>query len=193
MTNGIVSALGRNASEGARGGYIFNSMQMDAAINPGNSGGALVDLQGELIGVPTLAIINPQFNSPANGVGFAIPSSRVEFIVPQLIQSGRVTDNGLGDLGVEVTTVTARLASQNQFPVNQGVLIIKVTAGSPGEQAGLKEGDIIVQIDNTVVTDLSEFNNYVLSKNPETQVTLHVYQGNQLQTVTATLGTLKLP
>ena len=91
------------------------------------------------------------------------------------------------------TLVTVRLASQNQFSVNQGVLIIKVTAGGPGEQAGLKEGDIIVQIDNTVVTDLSEFNNYELSKNPETQVTLHVYQGNQLQTVTATLGTLKLP
>ena len=72
---------------------------MDAAINPGNSGGALVDLQGELIGVPTLAIINPQFNSPASGVGFAIPSSRVEFIVPQLIQSGRVTDSGLETLG----------------------------------------------------------------------------------------------
>ena len=92
------------------------------------------------------------------------------------------------------TLVTVRLASpQNQFSVNQGVLIIKVTAGGPGEQAGLKEGDIIVQIDNTVVTDLSEFNNYELSKNPGTQVTLHVYQGNQLQTVTATLGTLKLP
>ena len=62
------------------------------------------------------------------------------------------------------TLVTVRLASQNQFSVNQGVLIIKVTAGGPGEQAGLKEGDIIVQIDNTVVTDLSEFNNYELSQ-----------------------------
>ncbi|MGZ3610772.1 MAG: PDZ domain-containing protein [Ktedonobacteraceae bacterium] len=62
-----------------------------------------------------------------------------------------------------------------------------------GDQAGLKEGDIIVQIDNIVVTDLSEFNNYVLSKNPGTQLMLHVYQGNQHQTVTVTLGTLKLP
>ena len=112
VTSGIVSALGRNVPEGAGGGYIFNSIQIDAAINPGNSGVALVDLQGELIGVPTIAIINPQFNAPASGVGFAIPSSRVEFIVPQLIQSGRVTDSGLGDLGVEVTTVTARLASE---------------------------------------------------------------------------------
>jgi len=101
VTSGIVSALGRDISEGKGGGYILNSIQMDAAINPGNSGGALVDLQGDLVGVPTLTIINPQFESPASGIGFAIPSSCVEFIVPQMIEHGKVTDSGLGYLGIE--------------------------------------------------------------------------------------------
>jgi S1-C subfamily serine protease len=193
VTGGIVSALGRDISEGKGGGYILNSIQMDAAINPGNSGGALVDLKGDLVGVPTLTIINPQFESPASGIGFSIPSTRVEFIVPQLIQSGKVTDSGLGYLGIEGTTVTPKIAAQNQFPVNEGVLVVKVVSGGPADQAGLKVGQIIVQIDNTPVTDISELNNYVLSKTPGTQVTLQVYQGNQKQTVKLTLGTLLLP
>jgi S1-C subfamily serine protease len=193
VTGGIVSALGRDISEGKGGGYILNSIQMDAAINPGNSGGALVDLKGELVGVPTLTIINPQFESPASGIGFAIPSSRVEFIVPQLIQSGKVTDSGLGYLGIEGTTVTPKIAAQNQLPVNEGVLVVKVVSGGPADQAGLKVGQIIVQIDNTKVSDIAELNNYVLSKTPGTQVTLQVYQGNQKQTVKVTLGTLPLP
>jgi S1-C subfamily serine protease len=193
VTGGIVSALGRNVPEGAGGGYILNSIQMDAAINPGNSGGALVDLKGELVGVPTLTIINPQFEAPASGIGFSIPSSRVDFIVPQLIQSGKVTDSGLGYLGIEGTTVTAKIAAENQFPVNEGALIVKVTPGGPADQAGLKVGQIIVQIDNTKVTDMSELSSYVLSKSPGTQVTLQVYQGNQLQTARVTLGTFPLP
>jgi S1-C subfamily serine protease len=190
VTGGIVSALGRDISEGKGGGYILNSIQMDAAINPGNSGGALVDLKGDLVGVPTLTIINPQFESPASGIGFSIPSSRVEFIVPQLIQSGKVTDSGLGYLGIEGTTVTPKIAAQNQFPVNEGVLVVKVVSGGPADQAGLKVGQIIVHIDNTPVTDIAALNNYVLSKTPGTQVTLQVYQGNQKQTVKVTLGTL---
>jgi S1-C subfamily serine protease len=193
VTGGIVSALGRDISEGKGGGYILNSIQMDAAINPGNSGGALVDLKGDLVGVPTLTIINPQFESPASGIGFAIPSSRVEFIVPQLIKDGKVTDSGLGYLGIEGTTVTPKIASQNQLPVNEGVLIVKVVPGGPADQAGLKVGEIIVQIDETQITDIAELNNYVLSKSPGTQVTLQLYQGNQKQTVKVTLGTLPLP
>ena len=72
-------------------------------------------------------------------------------------------------------------------------MIVKVTPGGPADQAGLKVGEIIVQIENTKITDMSELSNYVLSKTPGTQVTLQVYQGNQLQTVKVTLGTLPLP
>ena len=87
VTNGIVSALNRTVSEGQGGATIHNAIQTDAAINPGNSGGALVDMQGNVVGIPTLTAIDPEFNTPANGVGFAIPSNRVKSIVTQLIQT----------------------------------------------------------------------------------------------------------
>ena len=88
VTNGIVSALKRSVSEGPGGATIQNAIQTDAAINPGNSGGALVDLQGNVVGIPTLTAIDPEFNTPAIGVGFAIPSNRVKSVVTQLIQTG---------------------------------------------------------------------------------------------------------
>src|SRR5438270_8037665 len=86
VTNGIVSVLKRTVSEGQGGPTIQNAIQTDAAINPGNSGGALVDLQGNVVGIPTLTAIDPEFNTPANGVGFAIPVNRVKTILPQIIQ-----------------------------------------------------------------------------------------------------------
>src|SRR5256886_6735666 len=102
VTNGIISALGRNVDEGQGSAIIPNAIQTDAPINPGNSGGALVDLQGNLIGIPTLTAIDPEFNAPANGVGFAIPSNRVNFIATQIIQTGKVTHTGRAALGVRV-------------------------------------------------------------------------------------------
>src|SRR6266702_1977426 len=86
VTNGIVSALKRTVSEGQGAPTIQNAIQTDASINPGNSGGALVDLQGNVVGIPTLTAIDPDFNTPANGVGFAIPVNRVKTILPQFIQ-----------------------------------------------------------------------------------------------------------
>jgi S1-C subfamily serine protease len=88
VTSGIVSALKRTVSEGTGAPTIQNAIQTDAPINPGNSGGALVDLQGQVIGIPTLTAIDPEFNAPANGVGFAIPSNRVSTILAQLLPSG---------------------------------------------------------------------------------------------------------
>jgi S1-C subfamily serine protease len=110
VTAGIVSALGRNVPI-EPGVELIDAIQTDAAINPGNSGGALVDLQGDLVGVPTLTIISPSFNTPASGVGFAIPSNRVKFLVPQLIATGHVTHTGRASLGVSVATVDASVAA----------------------------------------------------------------------------------
>ena len=86
VTNGIVSVLKRSVSEGQGAPTIQNAIQTDAPINPGNSGGALVDLQGNVVGIPTLTAIDPEFNTPASGVGFAIPVNRVKTILPQIIQ-----------------------------------------------------------------------------------------------------------
>jgi S1-C subfamily serine protease len=87
VTHGIISALNRRVSEGKGEATISDAIQTDAPINPGNSGGAMVDLQGNLIGIPTLAAIDPEFNTPANGVGFAIPSNHVQRTVSQIIAS----------------------------------------------------------------------------------------------------------
>jgi len=89
VTQGIVSALGRTVSEGQGGATITNAIQTDAAINPGNSGGALIDLQGNLVGIPTVGAIDTEFNTLANGVSFAIPSSTVASVVQQIIATGQ--------------------------------------------------------------------------------------------------------
>jgi S1-C subfamily serine protease len=94
VTHGIVSALGRTVSEGQGGPVIHNAIQTDAPINPGNSGGALVDLQGNLVGIPTLTALDPEFHTPATGVGFAIPSNRVGVVVPEIIKTGKVPPTG---------------------------------------------------------------------------------------------------
>lgn len=192
VTGGIVSALGRNVP-GGEGSFIFNSIQMDAAINPGNSGGALVDLQSDLVGIPTLTIVNPSFNTPASGLGFSIPANRAAFIVPQLIQSGKVTDFGLADLGLQGTTVDATAAAQLKLPVTQGVLVASVNATGPAAQAGLKAGDVIVRLNSTAVTDEAGLLDNVLNKSPGEQVALQVYRGSQLSTVNITLGKLSIP
>lgn len=90
VTRGIVSALGRSVSEGQGGATISNAIQTDAAINPGNSGGALIDLQGNLIGIPTLGAIDTEYNTPADGVSFAIPSNTVSLVVSHLIANGHI-------------------------------------------------------------------------------------------------------
>ncbi len=186
VTNGIVSALNRIV------GTIPDAVQTDAAINPGNSGGALVDLQGDLIGVPTATAIDPQFKTPANGVGFAVPSNRVQFIAPQLIQNGRVINSGRATLGISGTSVNQSLETQNQLPVNHGVLIASVIAGGPAGKVGLRPGDIIVQLDGNPVSDMSVLGTLLLRKKPGDIVNVGFYRGSQQQTVRVTLGELKI-
>ena len=189
VTSGIVSALERNIPVGP-GVELIDAIQTDAAINPGNSGGALVDLQGELIGVPTLTIVNPTFNSPASGVGFAIPSNRVKFIVPQLITTGRVTNTGRASLGVSAVTVDAAVAAQYNLSVDQGALIVSEATTGPAATAGLKVGDVIVQIDNIPVTNVQTLGDALLSKSPGDTVAVKIYRGSQQMTVNVTLGEL---
>ena len=190
VTNGIVSALNRNVADGPNKAVLPGTIQTDAAINPGNSGGALVDLEGNLIGIPTLTAIDPQFGTPANGVGFAIPSNRVKFIAPQIIESGKVTRTGRAALGVQVISVDPGIAAQNNLPVDHGVLIASIDPNGPAYKAGLRNGDIIVQVDNTAVNNISSLSDALLSKNPGDRVTVRFYRGNQQSSVDVTLGEL---
>ncbi len=186
VTNGIVSALNRAV------GTIPDAVQTDAPINPGNSGGALVDLQGDLIGVPTSTAIDPQFKTPANGVGFAVPSNRVKFIAPQLIQSGRVTNSGRATLGVSAVDVDAALAAQYKLSVDSGVFLANVTAGGPAARAGLKTGDVIVKMDGKVVNDVASLSDTLFTKKPGDVVSVQRYRGNQSQIVQVTLSELQI-
>jgi putative serine protease PepD len=190
VTSGIISALDRNVSEGQGGATLPGTIQTDAAINPGNSGGALVDMQGNLIGIPTLAAIDPEFGTPANGVGFAIPSNRVKFIVPQLISSGRVVHTGRAYLGVQVATIDSIVASQLNLPVNHGALIVSVTPGGPAEKAGLTVNDIVVQVNNQAINDAPSLGDALLNSSPGSVVQIHFYRGNQQRTARVTLGEL---
>jgi S1-C subfamily serine protease len=190
VTNGIVSALGRSVNEGQGGGTIPNAIQTDAPINPGNSGGALVDMQGNVIGIPTLTAIDPEFNTPANGVGFAIPSNRVAYIAPQIIANGSVTHTGRAYLGVSLTDVDATLAAQQNLSVDHGALIVNVVSGAPAASAGLRAGDVIVQINNSPVNDTQSLSDILVNMNPGTTAAVKVYRGSQQLTINVKLGEL---
>ena len=187
VTSGIVSALDRAVSS------IPDAIQTDAAINPGNSGGALVNLQGELVGIPTLSAIDPQFKTPANGVGFAIPSNRVSLIAPQLIQTGKVTHTGRAAMGVQITSVDAILAAQNNLAVTAGTLVVGVAASGPAATAGLKPGDVIVQIGTHPVPDGTAFADALLTKSPGEIVPVSIYRGKEQLTIKVTLGEAQAP
>ncbi|GCF08754.1 S1C family serine protease [Dictyobacter arantiisoli] len=191
VTNGIISALGRNVSEG-QDHLIINAIQTDAPINPGNSGGALVGMQGTLIGIPTLVPIDPEFKTPAAGVGFAIPANRVKFIVPQLIKDGQVTNSGRADMGVQVISVDQTIANDARLPVNQGALIVDVVPDSAAAQAGLQRRDIIVQMDKQQIEGITSLQDYLVDKSPGNTVLVHIYRADQQMDVKVRLGERKV-
>jgi S1-C subfamily serine protease len=131
-----------------------------------------------------------QFRTPANGVGFAIPSNRVKFIAPQLIETGRVTNSGRAALGVRVTGVDPVLAEQHNLSIDRGVLIVDVTANGPAVQAGLRPGDVMVRVENKEVKDVASLGDVLLSKKPGDVVPVQVQRGSQQLTVSVELGEL---
>lgn len=144
VTMGIVSALKRNHL----GLNTFeNFIQTDAAINPGNSGGALVDVEGNLLGINS-AIYSP--NGGSLGIGFAIPVSTAKKIMEQIIQNGSVTR---GWIGVAVQDMTPELAESFKLKETKGVLISEVVRGSPADKAGIRPGDILVSIADKDLSD----------------------------------------
>jgi S1-C subfamily serine protease len=138
VTDGIISSLGRTVSEGPEtGAVIASAIQTSASINPGNSGGALVDLDGQVVGIPTLAAVDPQLGGgAAPGIGFAIPSNTVTRVADQLIASGHVTRSGRAFLGVEVATGVG----------GSGVLVAAVEKNGPAAGAGIRPGDRILSV-----------------------------------------------
>jgi S1-C subfamily serine protease len=193
-TFGIVSALNRTAQEqNGPAAQLSGLIQTSAPINPGNSGGALVDLQGHLIGLPTLGAVDPNSGGTANGIGFAIPSNTVKANYPKL-ESGSIASHGEAFLGIQGENVTPALAQAYNLPVTSGVLITTFaqdTGGmSPAQQAGLQIGDIIVKVNSTTINSLNDLTDFLLNQAPGTKVSVSIYHGSGGQgTVSVTLGT----
>ena len=159
-------------------------IQTSAAINPGNSGGALADLEGRVIGIPTLAATDPELGgAAAPGIGFAIPSNLVKDIATQIIRNGHVTNSHRAYLGVEIGDTNG-----------SGVYVQSVTAGGPAAKAGLKAGDVILSIDGSRTPTVDNLTSVASELTPGTTVSLEIMtQSGGHKTVHLTLGTFPRP
>jgi len=180
VTLGIVSATGRG-NLGIEDYEDF--IQTDAAINPGNSGGALVNSQGDLIGINT-AIISPN-SGGNNGIGFAIPSNMAHSIMDQIVTKGKVTR---AYMGVTLQPVTPSLAKVFGLKDGKGVLIGEVSKDAPAARAGLKAGDVILAMNGDAITDVGSFRNRVAMTAPGSSVSLKIFRDNAARDVNVELG-----
>ncbi len=179
VTSGIVSALGRS-SLGIEGYEDF--IQTDASINPGNSGGALVNLKGELIGINT-AIIGPTGGNV--GVGFAVPTTMVKSVMNQLIAYGEVRR---GQIGVQIADLTPELAKNLGIDRVEGALINSVVKGSPAEGAGLKAGDIAIELDGKPLKGSADLRNRIGMMTLGTTVNVSVLREGAKKDFKLTIG-----
>ncbi|MEU5309654.1 trypsin-like peptidase domain-containing protein [Streptomyces sp. NPDC021562] len=186
VTEGIVSATGRTVSENPSGGpgaTIPNMVQTSAAINPGNSGGALVNLDGQVIGIPTLAASDPDLGgSTAPGIGFAIPGSMVKTVADQIIKQGKVTDSGRAALGITGRTVV----DVNYQP--SGVAVVTVKPGDAADRAGIRPGDIITRVGGDDITTITSLAESLASDRPGQRTTVTFTRDGVRRTVEVTLG-----
>ncbi|MFC8345311.1 S1C family serine protease [Streptomyces sp. NPDC057280] len=187
VTQGIVSATGRTVTEGrsdgGTGATIGNMVQTSAAINPGNSGGALVNLDAQVIGIPTLAATDPNFgNSAAPGIGFAIPASMVKTVAGQIVANGKVTDSGRAALGI-----TGRTVVDDSFQA-AGVAVVEVKSRGAADKAGLEPGDIITKLGDTDITTITSLSEALASDAPGDKTSVTYTRDGDEKTVEVTLG-----
>lgn len=180
VTLGIVSTLKRSSAQVGISDKRLDFIQTDAAINPGNSGGPLLNGQGEVIG------INTAIRPDAMGIGFAIPIDKAKVIATQLQRDGKVAHPYLG---VQMLTLTPELAKQNntdpnspvQIPEINGVFVMRVVPNSPAASAGIRRGDVILQVDGKAITSAEQLQNVVEDSRLGQVLQVKVQRGNQTQ------------
>ena len=178
FTEGIVSGLNRQEPEG-NGVVLASAIQTSAAINPGNSGGALVNIKGEVIGIPTLAAEDPQLGGAASGIGFAIPSNAVTRIASQLVATGKVTNSGRAYLGVSIADTGAAT----------GAYLTEVQAGTAAAKAGLKVGELITALAGAPTPTSTELGTVLAGLKPGQTVSISISSSTgQKRTTKITLG-----
>ena len=179
VTMGIISAVGREiGSANPFGSFI----QTDAAINPGNSGGALVDTNGNLIGINTLIFSR---SGGYQGIGFAIPVSIARRVMEQIIETGSVTR---GWFGVDVADISPELAESLGLKGTRGAIVGAIERGSPAEKGGIRLGDVIVAIDGREVRDVSAALNAIAEVAPGKSVPVRVVRRNGEVTLDILVG-----
>ena len=184
VTAGIISAKGR--STGLSDGSFEDFLQTDAPINQGNSGGALVNTDGELVG------INSQILSTSGGsigIGFAIPSNMARTVTDQLINGGKVRR---GQLGIAIQPLTAEQVEKLGLKEARGVVVASVAASSPAARAGLRPGDVITAFEGQPVTDGNTLRNRIASTSPGRQVKLTVVRDRRTEEIQVILGEYEL-
>lgn len=169
LTFGVISATGRSIGP-ARGKILENLIQTQAPINPGNSGGPLIDLEGEVIGINTAII------PYAQGIGFAIPINTAKEIIDELIEHGRVIRPWLG---VSTLCLTPQVKQRFNLGVDSGCYIINVVPESPAEKGGIKEGDVIVKINDQDVRTIEDLQRVIKTKKIGEEVTILIFREDE--------------
>ncbi|WGV25207.1 HhoA/HhoB/HtrA family serine endopeptidase [Halotia branconii] len=190
VTLGIVSTLKRSSAQVGISDKRLDFIQTDAAINPGNSGGPLLNDRGEVIG------INTAIRPDAMGIGFAIPIDKAKAIASQLQRDGKVAHPYLG---VQMVTLTPQLAKQNntdpnspiQIPEVNGVVVIRVVPNSPAATAGVRRGDVIVQVDGKSITSAEQLQNVVEDSRLGQVLQVKVQRGSQTQSLSVRTAELQ--
>lgn len=192
VTAGIVSGLNRSIPGAAqRAPALVDLIQTDAAISPGNSGGALVSAEGEVIGINVAYLPpNPQGERGAVSIGFAIPAPTVRDVVEQLLETGSVEH---AFLGIQPGTLTPELAQRFGFDRSSGVVVMAVVAGSPAAAAGLRPGDLLVELDGEALETAEDLLAALRDREPGDQVDLTVVREGREASVDVTLGDVPQP
>jgi putative serine protease PepD len=186
VTSGIVSALDRTVQvpgDDDKSALLVSAMQTDAAINPGNSGGALVNCEGQLVGVPTAGATVPNSGGGSIGLGFAIPVDLAKSIADEIIATGRVTH---AFFGLQTAPIPPAAAAEAGLP--EGLYVQAVTPGGPAAQAGLRPSDVITTIDGQPATSNIQLQELTLTKKPGDTVTIGYTRAGQSATTTVTLA-----
>ena len=193
VTSGIISALGRTVTAGDSSSSatetLTDMIQTDAAINPGNSGGPLLDSAGDVVGMNTAVAATTSDGTSAQNIGFAIPASRIQALLPQLEAGGSsIPTSNSGFLGVEVTTLTSQLRNEYHITPSEGVIVIAIGQGTPAASSPLASGDVITSFDGARVVTSSQFASLVHAKRPGDRVALTYWSGSHANQTTITLG-----
>jgi len=184
VTVGVVSATERSIDTGL-GYQIEGLIQTDAAINQGNSGGPLVNLAGEIVGINTLVVRGSGGGAVAEGLGFAIPVNTARAVADQIIQKGYFSRPYLG---IRWQTITPDIAAVYNLPVQWGIYVTRVVAGSPADKASLRQGDIITRIGEVSLDETHSFINALFLYKPGDQVAVELVRDGERLQVQVTLG-----